>query len=131
MSPNPQPPAGSRLVYSTEVGRVCPNCGRPARECGCRGKSPVAAPRAINAPPKDGVVRVSRDKRNRRGKTATVVTGVPADPASLREIGTTLKRLCGSGGTVKDGVIEIQGDHRELVASRLTQMGYRVKLAGG
>lgn len=76
-------------------------------------------------------MRVSRDRRNRHGKTVTVVTGVPVDETALQELAATLKRLCGSGGTVKEGVIEIQGDHRDQVAARLAELGYRVKLAGG
>jgi translation initiation factor 1 len=77
-------------------------------------------------------VRVSRDKKGRRGKTVTVVTGLPGDAAALEELAGTLKRLCGSGGTVTDeGQVEIQGDHRERVVARLTELGHRVKIAGG
>lgn len=114
----------SRLVYSSGAGRIeyCPRCGRPKAECSCRQST---------APRGDGTVRVSRERQGRAGKTVTVVTGVAGDPARLAEITAQLKRLCGSGGAVKDGVIEVQGDHREKVAARLKELGFRVKLAGG
>lgn len=76
-------------------------------------------------------MRVSRDRKGRRGKTVTVVTGLPGGPTMLAELATTLKRLCGSGGTVSGDTVEIQGDHRDRVAAKLTELGHRVKLAGG
>jgi translation initiation factor 1 len=82
-------------------------------------------------PQGDGIVRVSRDVKGRRGKTMTIVTGVLLDEQGLQKLATELKRKCGAGGTVKEGVIEIQGDHRDLVAVELTKRGYTVKLAGG
>lgn len=118
------------VVYDSDHGRICPACQKPAKSCACRQRQ--TSPNQRQAAPKgDGVVRVSRDRRARRGKTVTVISGVPGNPAALDELGGTLKRLCGSGGTVKDGVIEIQGDHRDLVLSKLLDMGYRAKLAGG
>jgi len=79
----------------------------------------------------DGIVRVSRDRKGRRGKTVTVISGLPGSEAALAEVAATLKRACGSGGTVADGNVEIQGDHRERVAARLAELGHKVKLAGG
>lgn len=124
------------VVYDSDLGRICPACQKPARGCICRGNKagPQSAHKRVvpqSAPKNDGTVRVSRDRRNRRGKTVTVVTGVPGHPAALEELATQLKRLCGCGGTAKDGVIEIQGDHRDLVLSKLIEMGYKAKLAGG
>ncbi|MCC6176316.1 MAG: stress response translation initiation inhibitor YciH [Chloroflexi bacterium] len=116
---------GNRVVYDSDRGRLdrCSNCKRRLEACVCpKPRQPAGG---------DGVVRVSRDRKGRRGKTVTVVTGLPGNDAALGEIATTLKRLCGSGGTVSDGNLEIQGDHRERVAARLTELGYRVKLAGG
>ena len=115
----------NRVVYDSDVGRLdrCPNCKRRVEVCVC--PAPSQQPRG------DGIVRVSRDKKGRRGKTVTVVTGLPGDAAALAEISTTLKRLCGSGGTVSGDTVEIQGDHRERVAAKLTELGHRVKLAGG
>lgn len=111
-----------RLVYSTELGRTCPDCRRPLAECRCRD----ASTRVVG----DGNVRVGRESKGRGGKVVTLVTGLPLTAAALAELGSTLKRRCGSGGTVRDGVIEIQGDHRETVAALLREAGYRVKVAG-
>ena len=108
-------------VYSTDSGRIPTERGkRPSRSS--------AAPPAQGGPPKDGVVRVSRTSAGRGGKTVTLVTGVPSSDVS--EVAARLKKLCGSGGTVKDGVIEIQGDHREKIADHLGER-YTTKLAGG
>lgn len=119
------------IVYDTAVGRVCPSCQRPAKDCVCRQRRPKVKDAPKSVPKSDGIVRVSRDRRNRHGKRMTVVTGVPGNEAALADLAGTLKRLCGSGGTAKDGIIEIQGDHRDLVVAKLTELGYRVKLAGG
>ncbi len=115
-----------RLVYSTESGRVttCPTCGEAYKNCRC--VQPAQAARKS-----DGVVRVMRDRKQRGGKTVTVVTGAPGGEAELTALAQQLKKLCGSGGTVKDGNIEIQGDHCEKVMARLTTLGYKVKRAGG
>ena len=112
-----------RLVYSSGSGRVCPECARPVKECVCRKKS--------SQPAGDGIVRIQRESKGRGGKTVTVVTGIPADEAGLKEVAAGLKKRCGTGGTVKDGIIEIQGDHRELLLAELAARGYRVKVAGG
>jgi translation initiation factor 1 len=115
---------GSNLVYSTESGRMCPTCRLSLAECTC--KSAAAA-----LPPSDGIVRVSLDTKGRKGKGVTVVKGVPLDAAALTQLGKQLKANCGSGGTVKDGVIEVQGDHRDTVIAALQKQGYTVKRAGG
>jgi translation initiation factor 1 len=104
----------SRLVYSTDDGDL--------------RRRAEPEPRSAAAPA-DGVVRVAREKAGRRGKIVTVVHGVP--PGDLAEAASDLKRQCGSGGTIKDGTIELQGDHREKAAASLRAKGYRVKLAGG
>ena len=111
------------IVYSTAHGRMCPDCGRPAKECVCRQKKPLFAG--------DAVVRVGRETKRRKGKGVTVITGVPGDEAQLKELERQLKAKCGAGGTVKDGVIEIQGDHRQLLLEELGKRGWKVKLAGG
>jgi translation initiation factor 1 len=119
----------SRVVYDTAIGRTdrCSYCRRKLESCVCPNQSRPAGP-----PRGDGIVRVSRDRKGRRGKTVTVVSGLPGDPTALEEVAGTLKRLCGSGGTVTpEGNLEIQGDHRDRVAARLTELGHRVKLAGG
>lgn len=119
--------AATRLVYSTESGRICPGCGQPVAACICRQQQQQAAVR----PATDGIVRVSLDTKGRKGKGVTVVKGVALDDPALALLGKRLKSACGSGGTTKDGVIEIQGDHRETVIALLQKEGMTVKRAGG
>ncbi len=118
-----------RLVYSTDGGRVstCPVCGKPYKQCRCEERMSSQMPNKKT----DGIVRVLRDRKHRGGKTVTVITGVPASDEAIASLVQQLKKLCGSGGTVKDGVIEIQGDHCEKVQAKLTELGYKVKRAGG
>jgi len=124
----PKAPARGGIVYSTEHGRMCPRCGRPVGSCACRtGRGTAAAPAKAGG----SVVRVGRETQGRKGKGVTVVTGVPLPGDALRELGARLKRLCGSGGTVRDGVIELQGDHRDLVVAELAKHGWTVKRSGG
>lgn len=111
------------LVYSTEAGRMCPACRQPVAECTCKS--------ARTLPASDGVVRVSRDTKGRGCKAVTLVKGVALDEAGLSALGKQLKAACGSGGTVKDGVIEVQGDHCERVVELLKAQGRVVKRAGG
>ena len=123
-----------RLVYTSESGsvRYCRRCGQPEHTGRCRASlSGAGATDQSRQLPNDGVVRLARDRKKRGGKTVTVIAGLPGDVAALAALAQTLKRLCGSGGTVKDGVVEIQGDHRERLAAYLAGEGYRVKLAGG
>lgn len=87
--------------------------------------------RTTSEPPSAQQIRVMRDKKRRRGKTVTVATGFQLTPADLKALQKTLKQFCGAGGTVKDNEIEIQGDHREKVAAKLTELGYKVKFSGG
>lgn len=112
-----------RTVYSSSQGRHCPRCGRVVRDCVCR-----ASPRA---PRGDGFVRVRREVKGRRGKPVTTASGVPLPADGLRALASELRRACGAGGSVKQGVIEIQGDHRETLIAELERRGYRVKQAGG
>ncbi len=121
----------NRVVYDSLVGRVdvCPTCGRRLDRCSCARRGAVTSPPSAARLPGDGIVRVPRDRRYRGGKVVTVVAGLPA--GALAQVAAELKRQCGSGGTVKANVVEIQGDHRERVAAALRQWGYTVKLAGG
>jgi len=116
-------PTGGGLVYSTDGGRMCPACRRPVAQCSCSRAAPI--------PPTDGIVRVSRETKGRGGKAVTVVRGVPLAPAALVKLGQDLKSACGSGGTVKDGAVEIQGDHVDKLMQLLPQRGFKVKRAGG
>ena len=109
------------LVYSTEKGRLCPDCGEAV--CVCRN-NPVR-------PQGDGVVRVGRETKGRKGAGVTTISGLPLDDTALAAVCTQLKKRCGTGGTVKEGVVEIQGDHRDRIVAELTAQGYRVKRVGG
>lgn len=114
----------SRPVYSTATGRICQGCVRPVTDCICR--KPAAQVRLG-----DGIVRIHRDRKNRGGKEVSVIVGLPLPEPALALLGKELKSRCGTGGTVKDGNIEIQGEHRERLKKLLEDKGYSVKLAGG
>jgi translation initiation factor 1 len=114
----------SRLVYSTDGGRVAV----PQPRGGAKRKPDAPS---VPAAPDDGWVRLWRTKSGRGGKTATVITGLPGSPDDVERLGVELRRYIGAGGAVRDGAVEIQGDHRERLQRRLTELGYRVKLAGG
>jgi translation initiation factor 1 len=113
----------SRMVYSTETGQICPTCGNSIKNCGCGKQNNLVST--------DGIVRVRREVKGRRGKTVTVINGVSGDINLLQGLAKEIKQKCGTGGTVKDGEIIIQGDHREMIVSYLQQKGYAVKLSGG
>ncbi len=112
------------LVYSTDRGRICPECRRPVAECRCKQKT-------AGAPAGDGNVRVGRQTKGRKGKGVTVVSGLPLAGPELDKLARELKKRCGSGGTVRDGTIEIQGEHRDALVEELTRRGFRVKRSGG
>ncbi len=118
----------NRLVYSTESGRVCPECGKAIQKCRCKKKK-VARKQPVH--PDDGIVRIQREVKGRKGKTATAVFGIPLDDNEMKTFVKSLKKLCGAGGAVKDGVILIQGDHRETLLREIEKRGYTVKIAGG
>jgi translation initiation factor 1 len=113
----------TKIVYSTGIGTLCPNCRRPVRECVC----PKGSPGAV----KLAAIRVGRETKGRAGKGVTTVVGVPLNAVQLAELATKLKRRCGSGGTVRDGIIEIQGDHRDSIVAELIKMGWQAKKSGG
>jgi len=117
----------AKLVYSTQSGRMCPNCGRPATSCSC-------IERKANAHSKikvDGIIRIKREKKGRKGKTVTTISGFQEGKYELKKIAKDLKNKCGSGGSIKDGIIIIQGDHRQTIQSELQKQGFIAKLAGG
>jgi translation initiation factor 1 len=113
----------SKTVYSTEHGRLCEECSRPIARCECGRTKAV--------PKGDGNVRVGRQTKGRKGKGVTLITGLPLDENELQGLAKELKRKCGTGGTVKNGVIEIQGDHRSMLVDELKGRGYPAKLSGG
>lgn len=114
----------SEIVYSTERGRMCPDCGRAKNECVCEQKKKETAKG-------DGRVRVSRETKGRKGKGVSLITGLPLGEDELKSLAKELKRRCGTGGTVKEGVIEIQGDHRDSLVEELVKRGFSAKRSGG
>ena len=119
--------ASSRLVYSTETGRICPDCGKSTKKCSCKGKNTQSQRNTQS----DGIIRIQREKKGRNGKTVTAINGFDPSKDDLKQIAKTLKSPCGTGGSVKGGIIIIQGDHRETIQSELQKQGFNVKLAGG
>ncbi|MDM8536257.1 translation initiation factor Sui1 [Desulfobacterales bacterium HSG17] len=116
--------SNSKLVYSTESGSICPSCGKQSAECICKKHK-----RTISKG--DGKIRVERSTKGRKGKGVSLISGIPLEGSSLKELAKKLKQKCGSGGTVKNGVIEIQGDHRDLLVEHLKTLGYKAVKAGG
>lgn len=115
-------PKNNRLVYSTETGRLCPECEHAIEECICGQEA---------TPEGDGIVRLSMDTKGRKGKGVTLVSGLLLKSNELKALAKELKKKCGVGGAVKDGNIEIQGDHRDLLGKLLSDKGYKVKRSGG
>ena len=113
-----------RLVYSTGVGRVCPGCGWPALDCKC---STRALDVALPSRPGAIVAKLRMEKTGRGGKTVTVVAGLPPNATFLKELCQELKRACGTGGTVSDDTIELQGDLRDRVREYLLKKKFVVK----
>ncbi|NNF99422.1 MAG: stress response translation initiation inhibitor YciH [Desulfobacteraceae bacterium] len=118
----------NRLVYSTEVGRICDRCRKPVSECRC---GPASKKKRQATVISDGVVRIGREVKGRGGKTVSVIRGLPLTGPELKLFAKVLKQACGTGGSVKEGTIIIQGDHREKLKQTIKKEGYTVKLAGG
>ena len=116
-------PSIGGLVYSTDSGRMCPGCRKAISLCACSTFTRTATV-------SDGIVRISRETKGRGGKAVTVVRGLAPDPAALEKTAKLLKAACGSGGTVEDGVVEVQGDHCDKVLALLVAQGLKVKRAG-
>ena len=110
------------LVFSTDGGRHCPDCAQPVDDCTCKRTA---------IPEGDGIARVRRETKGRGGKTVTTISGVPLAEEPLKELASALKKRCGCGGALKDGVIEIQGDHVELLLAELLKRGFKAKKSGG
>ena len=117
----------TRLVYSTETGRICTTCHKPVKKCACKKKKSKSQTNIKY----DGIIRIQREVKGRKGKTVTTVSGFQITNDELKNLATKLKRRCGTGGTVKDGIIIMQGDHRNVLLSELKKQGYTAKLAGG
>ncbi len=105
------------IVYATEFGKMCPGCNKPLVKCICQKKQSV--------PKSDGIVRLMRETKGRKGKGVTVISGLPLDDAGLKNLARSLKQKCGTGGSLKKGIIEIQGDHRDVLEEELLRLGYK------
>ncbi len=121
MPPNKSTDHG--LVFSTEQGRICPACKNPSKEGTCRKTASVF--------PSDGIIRIGLERKGRKGQGVTLVMGLPLDPDELRKKARDLKKKCGCGGSIKNGMVEIQGDHRDMLMADFTEQGYKVKRVGG
>ena len=113
----------SRRVYSTDQGRICSQCDQIAH------RGPCATPQSNSQ--NDGIVLLRRETKGRKGAGVTLIDGLPLSGAELKTLAKYLKQRCSSGGSIKSGIVEIQGDHRNLIKSLLEQKGFTVKLAGG
>lgn len=115
-----------RLVYSTQTGRLCPQCQQATSECLCQSQK-----NTILNSDSDGIVRIQRESKGRKGKGVTLVKGLKLTPEDMTKLAKKLKQICGTGGSVKQGIIEIQGDKREELKNALEKEGHKVKLSGG
>jgi translation initiation factor 1 len=113
----------ARIVYSTGIGSLCANCRRSVRECVC--------PKGVPGAAKPAAVRVGREIKGRAGKGVTTIAGLPMSLSDIETLAGQLKKRCGSGGTVRAGVIEIQGDHRDVIVAELNKLGWPAKRSGG
>ncbi len=113
------------LVYSTDQGRMCPQCAHPQKQCQCKTAQTQAAIKS------DGIVRLQRQTQGRGGKVVTTITGLDLPPEEIKLLAKKLKQACGCGGTFSDCTIEIQGDHRPTLKAELEKLGHTVKIAGG
>lgn len=109
-----------RTVYSTEKGRTCPKCGWPEADCRCAASLDEPVPERLTA-------KLRIERSGRKGKTVTVVEGLPRNPAFLQALAKELKSTCGSGGTALEDRVEVQGDHRDRIRDRLRGKGWTVK----
>ena len=113
----------NKIVYSTEYGKMCPNCANPLDKCLC-----LQIKKGFKD---DGIVRVRNEIKGRKGKGVTIITGIPFKHDKLLKFAKKIKQTLGTGGTVKSGVIEIQGQHQERLVEELKQQGFKVKISGG
>ncbi|MBI9016096.1 MAG: translation initiation factor Sui1 [Phycisphaerae bacterium] len=111
------------LVFSTDGGKMCPKCSKAVDKCACKDSQQVIKG--------DGNVRVGRQTKGRKGKGVTTISGLPLAEDELKELAKKLKNKCGCGGTVKDCIIEIQGDQRDKLIDELDKLGYKAKRSGG
>ncbi len=111
------------IVFSTEIGKMCPDCNQPIKACTCKQQKTIEEG--------DGIVRIGRETKGRKGKGVTIISGLALDSLELKKIAKHLKSKCSSGGTIKGNIVEIQGDHRTIISEELKKKGWTVKLSGG
>jgi translation initiation factor 1 len=121
----------SRLVYSSGSGRICPECGNPVLSCTCKKIKEGKPEKNTRRFPDDGIIRIMRETKGHGGKTVTIIGNISIDNNQLNDLAKQLKNRCGTGGTIKDKEIIIQGDHRQVILHELTKQGYIAKIAGG
>ena len=114
----------TRLVYSTDQENTCSVCHKPLRKCSCQSNA------AVIESATDGIVRLQLERKGRGGKQVTTISGLLKDPSSSKALIKQMKTLCGTGGSVKGSILEIQGDHREKIKNHLEQQGYKIKISG-
>ncbi len=110
-------------MFSTDKGRLCPDCQQAIDSCECKQTTSI--------PKGDGIIRLQRETKSRKGKSVTLITGVPLAAPELKKLAKELKQRCSTGGSVKNGIIEIQGDQRKILQETLQAKGYQVKISGG
>jgi translation initiation factor 1 len=121
----------SRPVWSSESGRICSECGNPVSSCTCKKKKDEKTEKNERLFPDDGIIRIMREIKGYGGKTVTIIGNITINTDKLKDLARQLKNRCGTGGTIKDGEIIIQGDHRQAILEELTRQGYRAKISGG
>lgn len=119
------------LVYSTETGQICPKCGKPVSNCRCKKNKKSKNTGNTVEVKNDGIVRIMRQTKGRKGKGVTLITGLMLDEQELKLLAKDLKQKCGTGGAVKNGIIEIQGDNKDLLKAEIEKKGFKVKISGG
>lgn len=120
--------SNSKLVWSSEIGSICPKCKKALRKCKCNSQQLSTTNKSST--PKDGIARVSRITKGKKGNGVSVITGLPTG-TNLKEISASIKKKCGVGGTVKGDSIEIQSQNRELIVQEIIKAGFKAKIAGG
>lgn len=113
----------SNRVYSTDQGRICPSCNQAKDNCRCKA--------AVTPSKGDGIIRIRRETKGRKGAGVTIIEGLALEASELKKLVKKIKQHCSSGGAIKDGSVEIQGEHRDGIKALLEKAGYTVKLSGG
>lgn len=117
--------SNQQIIFSTQTGSFCPKCSKPEKKCICRETKKNKIPKIT------GDIKVQREKKGRAGKMMTIVYNLPLNENELKKMTTSFKKKFATGGALKSGNIEIQGDHREAIYAHLIEQGYKAKKSGG